>query len=428
MTDRFAAARLSGSHPFRHGGTTTMRFTRRGALALGVAGLTAATVAMEPVAAAEPPARRPCSTAPTVPTDLPPLDTTHLDASIDRPLDRQATGVLVQIRGSAGCWDGTSGTARRGSPRPVPPDARFRIGSMTKMFTATVALQLVAEGRLDLDRSVQHYLPGLLPSSYPPITVRHVLTYTSGLNHVEVPHKTPQWFFAHRYDTWAPGSQLDLGQPVAFDPGTKQRYGNVDYIVAGLLIEKVTGRSWGSQVTGRIISRLRLGGTSVPGDDVRIRGPHAHGYEKVETTGGTRWVDVTAANTSLQWSAASMISTARDLDRFLVALLRGHLVPAAQLRLMTTPPDVPVYDGDDDPGNDRRAIDTVGLRRMPLTPTLTVIGKTGDRPGYNSAIGATPDLSRRLVYSVNTIHMGGTDQPAIAQHIIGAAFLGRSPR
>jgi len=410
-------------------GSTEMRFVNRGALALGAATLTALTVTAAPAAAAVAAAvdgsPRRCVSSPTEPTDLPPLSVASLEGILRELPNDEVTGALVQIRGSAGCWRGTGGVADLRTRRPVPQAARFRIGSMTKMFTATVALQLVAEGRLDLDRPVQHYLPGLLPADYPEITVRHVLTYTSGLNHVEVPHKTPEWFLVHRYDTWAPGSQLDLSKPPAFTPGTRQRYGNTDYIVAGLLIEKVTGRSWGAEVTRRIIRPLGLRGTSVPGTGVRIRGPHAHGYERVTTAHGVRWIDVTNANPSLQWAAASIISTADDLDRLLVALLRGRLVPAPQLELMLYPPKVAVYDGDADPANDRAAIDTAGLREFPVTPTLTLIGKTGDRPGYNSAIGATRDLSRRLTYSVNTTHMGGREQPAVAQRIIAAAFLGR---
>jgi D-alanyl-D-alanine carboxypeptidase len=289
-------------------------------------------------------------------------------------------------------------------------DSRFRIGSMTKTFTAIVVLQLAAEGRLSLDGTVQQYGPGFLPASYPPIKVRHLLTWTSGLNSVNVPHKTPDWFLAHRYDHWEPGSQLDLGKPLAFTPGDFQRYGNADYIMAGLLVERVTGNRWADEVNRRIITPLRLTGTSVPGDDPRVPGPHAHGYEA--TAGG--WRDVTLANPSLQWSAASMISTADDLDRLMVALFSGRLVPRPQLAEMFTVPRVRTF------GTEARATYSAGLTRFEIGD-LVVWAKSGDRPGYNNGMGATRDLSRRLVYSVNTLHMGG-DQPEIAQRIILAAL------
>jgi D-alanyl-D-alanine carboxypeptidase len=410
-----------------------MRLVMRGGFVLVLAGVTllsatataAATDTAQPAAA--PTMTRSadrCPAVPSVPANLPPLDENRLAGAIANLPDEEATAALVRIRGSAGCWEGTNGTTHMvGRHRPVPLDARFRIGSMTKMFTATVALELVAEGKLSLDQTVQHYLPGLLPREYPPITVRHVLTYTSGLHHVEVDHKNWDWFGRHRFDSWAPGSQLDLTRPLAFPPGTKQRYTNVDYIVAGLLIQEVTGETWGDQIERRIIRPLNLSGTSVPGEDVRIPGPHVRGYEKVVRGERVRWIDITHANPSLQWSAASMMSTAQDLDRFFVRLLRGRLVPAHLLPLMLTPPDVPVFDEDDDPTNDRPAVDTVGLRRMTLPDGTVIIGKTGDRPGYNSAIGATPDLSRRLVYSVNPVSMGGKEQPPTAQRIVAAAFL-----
>jgi D-alanyl-D-alanine carboxypeptidase len=338
------------------------------------------------------------------------LDTAALSAALADLPDDEASAALVQVRGSDGRWSGTAGRVSVRSDQRPRPDSRFRIGSMTKTFTATVVLQLAAEGRLRLDGTVQRYVPDFLPESYPPITVRQLLTFSSGLNGLELPHKTPDWFFEHRYDHWAPGSQLDLSRPPAFPPGTYQRYGNADYIMAGLVVERVTGHRWADEVTRRIIRPLHLAGTSVPGDDIRIPGPHVHGYEATDAG----WRDVTWANPSLQWSAASMISTAGDLDRFLVALFSGRLVPAPQLAEMFTVPAVSDF------GTGRPAQYSAGLTRLEVGG-LVLWGKSGDRPGYNNGMGATRDLSRRLVYSVNTLHMGG-DQPARAQRIIMAAL------
>lgn len=375
---------------------------------------------------------RPCVTTPTAPTALPGLPADLLSAALGELPTAEASAALVQIRGSAGCWQGTDGTADVRTGRAPALNGRFRVGSITKVFTAVVALQLVAEGRLDLDRPVQEYLPGVLPAHYPRISVRQVLTYTSGINGVGVPHKEPSWFFEHRYDHWAPGSQLDWSKPLAFTPGTRQRYGNADYWVAGLLIEKVTGHRWEREITDRIIRPLGLRGTSAPVDASGIPGPHAHGYEEVNG----RWIDVSGANPSLQWSAAAIISTAGDLDRLFVALFSGRLVPPTQLELMFTIPrlpaadgtgagrEVPVYDGDDNPANDVPGDHAIGLGRIRLGQ-LTVWGKSGDRPGYNNGIGATRDLSRRLVYSVNTLRMGGRSQPETAKQIIGLAFTPR---
>jgi D-alanyl-D-alanine carboxypeptidase len=341
----------------------------------------------------------------------PPLDPARLAAALEGLPDGEVSGALVQIRGRAGAWSGTAGIAELSRPEPPRLDGRFRIGSMTKTFTAVVTLQLAAERRIHLDSPVQRYLPGLLPADYDPIPVRSLLNFTSGINGRGVDSKDPAWFSEHRYDHFEPGSQLDLSKPLAFEPGQAQRYGNADYILAGLLIEKVTGHSWADEINRRIIRPLRLTGTSVPGDDPRIAGPHAHGYQA--TPDG--WLDVTEANPSLQWSAASIISTAPDLDRFLVALFRGRLLPRRQLNEMFTVPGVKIF------GSTADAVYSAGLTRF-RTGGLTVWVKSGDRPGYLNAMGATRDLSRRLVYSVNTLSMGATKPPRAAQEIVLAAL------
>jgi D-alanyl-D-alanine carboxypeptidase len=328
--------------------------------------------------------------------------------------DTEASGALAVVRGSAGSWHGTGGV-RTKDGGTVPLDARFRVGSITKVFTAVVAMQLVAERRLALDRTVQSYLPGLLPAD-PPITVRQVLTYTSGLNGIGIEKKWA-WFKDHRYDHFAPGSQLTF--TVAFPPGTKQRYGNADYILAGLLIERITGRLWDTEVTERIIRPLRLTGTSIPIDDPRLPEPHVRGYENVDGS----WQDITEANPSLQWSAASIVSTAEDLDRLIVALFSGRLVPPRQLAQMFEVPAVPVFDGNDLACDDVPADYGIGIGRYRIGKVL-IWGKSGDRPGYNNGVGATRDLRRRLVFSVNTLTMGGS-QPSRSNQIIVTAFRTR---
>ncbi|WP_182901684.1 serine hydrolase [Microbispora sp. H10830] len=120
----------------------------------------------------------------------------------------QATYSLVRVRGEAGSRTGSSGVRDLRTGGRVPDDARFRIGSVTKVFTATVVLQLVGEGKIDLDGTVQHYLPGPLPASYPPVTVAQLLNHTSGLPSPTLPDDD-QWILDHRYDTWTPQQWMD---------------------------------------------------------------------------------------------------------------------------------------------------------------------------------------------------------------------------
>ena len=355
--------------------------------------------------------------ATTASAEEPPLDPAKLAAAIAGLPDDTASGALLQVRGEDGCWQGTSGVANVHTGQRIPIDARFRIGSMTKAFTGTAALQLVARGELRLDGTVQSYAPGVLPAEYPPITIDQLLTYTSGLPSDTIDHKNPDWFLQHRFDTWTPRQLFDLSfhtddgavKPLLFTPGTRQNYANIDYLVLGAVIERVTGRPYGEAVERGIIRPLHLRATSVPGTDTRIHGPHAHGYELRDGS----YVDITDANPTYQWAAAEMISNAPDLDRFLTALVAGHLLPPAQTRLLFEIPDVPVYD------TGEPAYIGHGLEYIRIGP-FEFWGKTGDRPGYNSGMATTRDLTRRAVFSVNTLHMGGSAQPVVTQKIIAA--------
>src|SRR4051794_22985518 len=239
--------------------------------------------------------------AATASADEPPLDPAKLAAAIAGLPNDEASGALLQVRGEDGSWQGTSGVANVHTGQKVPIDGRFRIGSMTKAFTGTAALQLVARGKLDLHRTVQSYLPDLMPAQYAPITIDQLLTYTSGLPSSEIEHKDPAWFIPHRFDTWTPRQLFDLAfyradgtvKPLLFAPGTQQNYGNIDYLVLGAVIEKVTGRPYGDAIRDGIIRPLHLTATTVPGTDTEIHGPHAHGYE-LRSDGS--YVDITQAN------------------------------------------------------------------------------------------------------------------------------------
>ena len=228
-----------------------------------------------------------------------------------------------------------------------------------------------------------------------------------------IPNKDPDWFLVHRYDTFRPGSQVLWNETPLFTPGKRQDYSNTGYIVAGLVIERVTGRPYADTIRRGILKPLGLRATSLPGTRLDVPGPHAHGYEKT----ATGYVDVTRANPTLQWAAAEMISTTGDLDRFLIALLGGRLLPQRQLEAMLTVPCAPIWaPGTDEDGTP--AMYSAGLTRLRFGE-LEIWGKSGDRPGYNNGMGATLDLTRRLTFSVNTVNMGG-EQPLTAQRIVAA--------
>ncbi|GAA2813664.1 serine hydrolase domain-containing protein [Crossiella cryophila] len=239
----------------------------------------------------------------------------------------------------------TSGKGDLGTGAPIPRDSTARIGSITKTFVATVVLQLAAEGRLTLEDTVGQHLPGLINRNGNDgnrITVRQLLQHTSGLPE-HVGELEGRGYEKVRYGHFTAQDLLDIAlnhQP-DFAPGTQWRYSNTGYVVAGLLIEKLTGHRWGEEVTRRIIKPLGLRDTSVPTeDDLGLPGPHARGYQILEDG---RRADFTRLNTTAFHAAGAMISTSADLTRFFDTLVNGDLLPPAQHADLTR--TVPSGDG-----------------------------------------------------------------------------------
>ncbi|MEW2513491.1 serine hydrolase domain-containing protein [Streptomyces sp. NPDC046870] len=333
-------------------------------------------------------------------------DTEALAAAIAGLPDHDATAALLRVGGD-GTWRGTAGVRDVRTGAPALEDARFRAGSVTKVVTASIVLQLAAEGRIDLDGTVQHYLPGLLTADFAPVTVRQLLNYTSGLRPGASLGDTVEEGYPHRFETLTPREVVAdavSGGP-AYAPGTRQTYGNIHYTVLGLLIEKVTGDSYAHQAEVRVFRPLGMRHSSFPvGADPRIHGPHNRGYDWIDG----ELVDVTDWNMSDRFAAGDMISTTADLERLLVGLFRGRVVPRPQLKEMFTLPDVP------------GARYGAALERFEVNGRV-IWGKTGSRPGYATVIAAAPDLSRTLVYSVNSTDAKG-DGLAVAQRFAFPAF------
>ncbi|MFJ3960374.1 serine hydrolase domain-containing protein [Streptomyces sp. NPDC090036] len=333
---------------------------------------------------------------------------------------RDATAALVRVGGTSGGWHGSSGVADVVTGREAVEQGRFRAGSVTKAFTSAVVLQLAAEGRVDLDRPVRRYLPGTVPDAYGTVTVRQLLNYTSGIPAADGPGDSFEAQWEHRFDVTDPHDQLAdaFAKKPEFTPGSAQHYLNINYTVLGVLIEKVTSIPYEEAVARRILRPLGLRQTSFPErTQTRIHGPHNRGYQAIPKADGSRELrDVTEWNSTDRWAAGDIISTTADLERFTLALFSGLIVPRAQLEEMFTVPAVKNF------VNGKDATLTAGLARLVLPDGTVAWGKTGGRHGYNTAIGATRDLSRTLVYSVNSTNAKGEDTNPVALGIVMAAF------
>ncbi|SEE27244.1 D-alanyl-D-alanine carboxypeptidase [Streptomyces sp. 2224.1] len=274
----------------------------------------------------------------------------------------------------------TAGVGDLATGSKVPQDGQVRVGSNTKVFTAVVVLQLVGEGKVGLDATVDTYLPGLVRGDGIDgrhLTVRQLLQHTSGL-----PNYTAYLGDDVRY--FEPRELVDIAlqHKADFEPGTKWEYSNTNYVLAGLIIQKVTGRPLAEELDRRIIQRIGLRHTSFPAPgDRTIKEPHPHGYHR--DAAGAPLRDVTDTDPSWGWAAGQMLSTNSDLNRFFTALLTGRLLPAAQLAQMRT--TVPAaYLG---PG----ARYGLGLVSRPLSCGGVYWGHGGSLPGYETRGGATDD-------------------------------------
>lgn len=245
-----------------------------------------------------------------------------------------AAVLSVTDPGPSGTW--TSGSPTSESPAPPSGHERFRIGSITKTFVATVILQLVDEGRIGLDAPIETYLPDVVPNGAN-ITVRQILNHTSGLYDYMKGDgwSTNRWRGDERFTTYSPDQLLAEAfrcEPY-FAPGTDFRYSNSNYIVAGKLIEAVTGRPYSTVIEHRILRPLSLKDTTFPGSAPSLPDPALHTTATLEN-GQT--VDVTEQNVSLDWAAGEMISTTHDLQTFFEALLGGDLISEDSLAQMRT--------------------------------------------------------------------------------------------
>ncbi|MFD7019950.1 serine hydrolase domain-containing protein [Streptomyces sp. NPDC059928] len=275
----------------------------------------------------------------------------------------------------------TAGVGDLATGSKVPRDGQVRVGSNTKTFTAVVVLQLVAEGKVRLDTPVDTYLPGLVRGKGIDgrhITVRQLLQQTSGL-----PNYSNYLGEEVRYFEPRELLGIALQHKADFAPGTKWAYSNTNYVLAGLIVEKVTGRPLAKEMGQRIIKRIGLRHTYFPAPgDATIREAHPRGY--YQDSAGAPLRDVTETDPSWGWAAGQMISTNSDLNRFFGALVSGRLLPAEQLAQMrTTVPAEGTF------GSGARY--GLGLVSKPLPCGGLYWGHGGSFPGYETRGGVTDD-------------------------------------
>ncbi|MEA5365365.1 serine hydrolase domain-containing protein [Amycolatopsis sp., V23-08] len=373
----------------------------RRVIALTVAGGIALTAAAGPAAAAAP---------------------DGLAELAQRTVDAGAPGVVVRV----GTGHGPPVELARQAPwttadHRLSPGDELRVGSNTKTMVATMVLQLVAENRLSLADPVEKWLPGRVPGGGA-ITLRMLLNHTSGLFDNTDDEEVLESVFGLRQRPWTADRLLAAGtrHPALFPPGEKWSYSNTNYVALGLVLEKATGRTLPALFRQRLFQPLGLRDTYYGSPDRRKL---AHGYEPdaahlkeliPDLPDGFRFVgpehdghaDVTGIDPDWAGAAGGVVSTARDWDRFLTALLSGRLLPPAQLREMKTM--IPA-----DPAHPEAGSYGLGLARLD-TPCGPVYGHTGGIPGYRSDLFTDSTGSRSVEVFV-------TEQQGLAEPDLAAA-------
>ncbi|MFD9504498.1 serine hydrolase domain-containing protein [Streptomyces sp. NPDC060035] len=277
----------------------------------------------------------------------------------------------------------------------IRPGDHFRAGSITKTFVAAVVLQLAGEGALHLSDTVDAQLPGLIRghgNDGRRITLRALLTHTSGLyDYTEALPATDPAVTGAAGPSAQPltpdtAVRTALTRPPVTAPGT-YAYSNTNYVLLGLVVQRVTGHPYATEIQRRILTPLHLTGTTLPGARSTLPSSHSRGYHLSPGDGTLR--DVTTTGPRIAGAAGEMVSTLADLTLFYGALLAGRLLPPAQLATLL---------------NTRTAHGLYGMGIYPqkLSCGTTVWGHNGRITGSYVRTAATRDGRHVLTFRVNT--------------------------
>lgn len=329
---------------------------------------------------------------------------TDVDLAVLQHLERTKTpgcsvaivkdGVVVIAKGY--------GLANVEADAPATPETVYRIGSVTKTFTAALVMAHVEKGELSLDDPIRKHLPEL-PDAFEKVTVRQLLNHTSGVaSYTDLPE------FVKLFATvTTPKAMIDMAAKAKpnFAPGEKWRYNNTGYVVLGELVAKLEGKPWATALQDRIVKPLGLTSTRAS-DMAMVVKNRAAGY--VPTKDGL----ANAPHHDLSWpySAGVIESTVLDLAKYDGAY-SGRLLKPETFALMTKPTEVSKSYG-------------LGWA-IGGTPALPVYAHGGAIPGFDSFLARVP--SRKITVVVLTNSNGG-DASQLGRRLLGLAVPELAPK
>jgi D-alanyl-D-alanine carboxypeptidase len=344
-------------------------------------------------------------------------DATNLQQDVDALVAAGAPGAILLVRDGTKTTHLVSGVADLATKRKIAQGDHYRIASLTKTYVATVVLQLVAEGKLRLSDSVERWLPGVVPNGNK-ITIRMLLNHTSGLyDHERDPEVLAPYLSGDLGYYWSPTRLVKLAtsRPPMFAPGATKLsvYSSTNYVVLGLVVSAVSGRSIGAELRQRIFRPLHLAQTTYPTRKTQLPNPYAHGYLILEQP---TLSDLSAFSPSLSGAAGAIVSTVGDVAAFYRALLSGRLLKPAQLDAMKT--TLPEAKGD--------LVQRMGYGLIRFsTPCGAAWGHSGSFPGYWTHAWASANGQRQAVLMVNIDPMSVTPEANAAFYkALGNAYCG----
>ena len=240
-----------------------------------------------------------------------------------------APGMSVAIvAGDRLVWEGASGLADVENGVAARADSVYRIASISKPIAATAVMQLVERGRVSLDDPIRKYVPFFPDKGGLPLTVRHVMTHTSGIRH----YKPGEMENMTRYATVADAARIFEDDPLLFTPGTKYSYSTYAYNLLAGVIETASGLSFEAYLKEHVLEPAGMTATRLERAE-EIVAHRSRQYVKA----GSGVQNAHYADLSVKWAGGGVISTATDLARFHIALDEGRLLKAESLKQMYTP-------------------------------------------------------------------------------------------
>ncbi|GAA4833068.1 serine hydrolase domain-containing protein [Kitasatospora terrestris] len=340
----------------------------------------------------------------------PGLDPARLQSALDELHRAGMPGVFAEVRDAGRTWRGASGVADLATGRPIRPDMRQRVGSVTKTFTAVAVMHLVEQGRLRLDEPIGDHLPQLVPGERGrAVTVRMLLDHTSGLADYlyaafpSLADGSAASLEDNRYRQFDPDELIAMGvaaPPVGEPGGATGVYSNTNYLLLGRLIEQVTGTPAEEYITRTVVEPAGLRHTGFP-TGPRIDGPHPRMYEALYGLLDPPR-DFSVYDMSWVGPAAALVSTPEDLNRFFAALLAGRIVGPESLAQMQVTHPVRAFDGS-------TVEYGLGLHKVTVPGCGTFWGHDGSAWGAGTVSLTRADGARQMTVAINLMRWGRAD-------------------